>query len=205
MRKAACPPRGLTAICGPRPSAGSRRRRLRAPGARPTPTRFVLMTVEDYARRPAVSPVAGPEALPGSAVARLRAVTDEHPEAGHEVAGGLSGSLDEVIEGGGRECLASPPRARCRPRLRDLSTYLWPSAAADRPTTVPARNAPAHDNGPRHADVLAAAFGPGFSLRADIWTSRLEGLLRVRSSHAECSAVRQADRRRQLGVCRSAS
>ncbi|CAX22037.1 protein of unknown function [Methylorubrum extorquens DM4] len=103
------------------------------------------MTVEDYARRPVVSPVAGSKALPGSAVARLRAATDEHPEAGHEVAGGLTDSLYKVIGGGGRKRLASPPRTRCRPRLRDLPTYIWPSAAADRPTTVPARNAPAHD------------------------------------------------------------
>jgi len=62
--------------------------------------RFIMMTVEEYARRPGVDLVAGPESLPDSAVARLQAIAEAHPDAECVVAGGLAALLDEETERG---------------------------------------------------------------------------------------------------------
>jgi hypothetical protein len=64
--------------------------------------RFIMMTVEEYARRLGVSLVAGHKALPDSAVVRLQAMVERHPDAECVVAGGLAALGDEETELGGR-------------------------------------------------------------------------------------------------------
>lgn len=56
--------------------------------------RLVMMSIEEYVRRPGVSLVAGPEALPDSAIERLQALAEAHPEAECVVAGGLASLQD---------------------------------------------------------------------------------------------------------------
>lgn len=63
--------------------------------------RFVMMTVEEYVRRPGVALVAGPEAFPDAVVARIQALADEHSEAEGEIAGGLALELDGARGQGG--------------------------------------------------------------------------------------------------------
>lgn len=55
--------------------------------------RFVMMTLEDYARLTGAKLRAYPEGLPDSVVERLQAIADEHPNEEPELLGDLEGVL----------------------------------------------------------------------------------------------------------------
>jgi hypothetical protein len=57
--------------------------------------RFVMLSMEDYARLGGVSIVASPEGLPESVAQRLQELADMHPHAELEVSGGLADTLME--------------------------------------------------------------------------------------------------------------
>lgn len=63
--------------------------------------RFVMMTVEEYVRRPGVRLVAKPEAFPDTVIERIQALADAFPDADGELAGGLAAELDEEAASGG--------------------------------------------------------------------------------------------------------
>jgi prevent-host-death family protein len=57
--------------------------------------KFVILSVEDFARLGGLKVVAAPEGLPDSVVERLRALAETYPAADVEFAGGLAGLMDE--------------------------------------------------------------------------------------------------------------
>lgn len=63
--------------------------------------RFVMLTIEDYARLGGVTTVVSPEGLPDSVAERLQALADEHPEVELELEGGLATLLDDEEVAGG--------------------------------------------------------------------------------------------------------